>query len=425
MNKSSIIIYKLRATSWIKEKSMNSAFDKISSLKDEYKYVFNLIQKGGPLTKQDLISLSKIKLTTLNRILDQLKEKGLVLESGIAESSGGRRPVLYDVISDTIYLVGVDISRTNTMVVITNLKMETVFKDMFIMDKSSNPVRTAELIFEIINTAIRKLRISLDQLVGVGIGAVGPLNRKEGILLNPINYPSEGWHNVEITKLLSQRFKLPAFLDNGANTAVLAESLYGCGKGYENIAYLNIGVGIRMGAVASGNLVRTLNDSEDAFAHMIVDVDGIACICGNYGCIECYATIQAVTKEFISAFKKGKKSIIEKPIEEITYLDICTAADNGDELSRQILHDTTLIVGTGISNYIKLLNPNMMVISGPIAVNCDYFYENCVEAAMGKLNGSDREKITFSKGGHFGDSAIAVGAAVVVLEKALERRTAR
>jgi predicted NBD/HSP70 family sugar kinase len=90
-------------------------------------------------------------------------------------------------------------------------------------------------------------------------------------------------------------------IDNGANTTILAEYNFGAGKGYQNIAYFNCSTGIRTGAISAGTIVRTINDAEDAFGHMVIKVDGEPCSCGNYGCIDCYSSIYAIIQKYNAA----------------------------------------------------------------------------------------------------------------------------
>jgi predicted NBD/HSP70 family sugar kinase len=103
---------------------------------------------------------------------------------------------------------------------------------------------------------------------------------------------------------------MSVIIDNGANMAALAEYIYGEGKGSDNLAYINCGMGIRTGSISSGTVVRTINGTEDAFGHMVIDVDGELCSCGNYGCVECYSSIPAIVGKFARELKKGRVTAV-------------------------------------------------------------------------------------------------------------------
>jgi predicted transcriptional regulator len=110
---------------------MKSIQEIISNLSEERKKIFSLFQKKGPLTKQDLLPITKTNLSTLNRMIQPLEDERLVVEVGIGESSGGRKPVLYDLNLIKFYLLGIDISRPYTELVITDPKMNILKKQMF------------------------------------------------------------------------------------------------------------------------------------------------------------------------------------------------------------------------------------------------------------------------------------------------------
>ena len=335
----------------------------------EQKNILGLVQKKGPITKSELTLLTKMKLTTLNRAMQPMINYGFIVEADIGESTGGRKPILYDVNPGKYYIIGIDISRTYTQVVITNLKMEILYNFQFEMMSFHTPEKTVNLISDWLANILDKASISKSQIIGVGLGTVGPLRREEGIMVGAKGFDAPGWEHVHIKSIMEQKLKLSVFMDNGANTAVLAEYFFGCGKDVNNMAYINCGVGIRAGVISSGHLVRTINDAEDALGHMIIDVDGDLCTCGNHGCIECYATIPAIVNKFMSALKRGRNSIVSKDISHINYMDILKAAEQGDALAREVIIDSALIFGAGISNYINLVNPQLIVLSGPLVIN--------------------------------------------------------
>lgn len=398
---------------------MNESLKIFQCLSEESKNIFSLIQKKGPLTKNKLLLMTKIKLTSLNRFMQPLEEQGLVVEVGTGASTGGRKPVLYDVHPSRFYLVGLDISRTYTQVIITNLKMEILDRRRFLMQECFTPVKTVKTISTTLKAMLKALLIDTSMLLGVGLGTIGPLDRAEGVILNPKNFPAKGWHHTWIKRMLQQELALPVMIDNGANTAAVAELLFGSGRNLSNIAYFNCGIGIRTGVISSGTIVRTINDAEDAFGHMVIDVDGEQCSCGNYGCIERYSSIPSIVQKYGSAVKKGRFSAVSKPLQEINYMDICDAAEQKAELAREIITDAAAIFGAGLANYMNLLNPDLIVLSGPLIKHSPLFYQVCTRIALKKYYLKEEGKVIFSRGGHFKDSAIAVGAAAMVIESYL------
>lgn len=389
------------------------------SLTGESKQIFNIIQKQGPITKNEVALIAGLKLTTLIRFMQPLLEIGLIVESQIGESTGGRKPVLYDVNKNKFYIVGVEISRVYSQIIITNLKMEILDKQRFKMDETSSPEVTVDVVHRLIMDALAKFESDHSVLLGIGVGTVGPLDREKGIIINPLHFEASGWNNVPLKDMLESKHHCYVTIDNGANTAVLAETYFGAGKDLKNVVYFNCGIGIRTGAIASGVLIRTINDSEDVFGHMVIDVDGEECCCGNFGCIECYSSAHAITKKFISEKKKARMTTITKPISEINYIDICTAAEDGDLLARDVLQSAAAILGAGLANFINLLNPELVILSGQLISNSKLFYETCIEIASKKCYLNKKDNIIFSREGFFRENAISLGAAVLTVENLL------
>lgn len=140
------------------------------SLDERCKYIFSVIQGKGPMSKNELIGMTKIKSTTLNRSLKILLDDKLIVESDLGESTGGRKPCLYDVNRDEYYIIGIDISRTYTKIVITNLKLD--IKGERLLSNEYNVDTISEMIPDAIEELSEKVHIKDSYIIGIGIGIV-------------------------------------------------------------------------------------------------------------------------------------------------------------------------------------------------------------------------------------------------------------
>lgn len=386
--------------------------DLFRSCGEQEKRVFMVLQKSGPLSKNQLMDTTGYKLTSLCRFLRSLEEKKLVVCSQFGESSGGRRPVLYDVGSGNYCLLGVDISRTYTQVAVTDLKLRVCTSRLFAMDASSTPDWTVRNIAE----AAREMLAGPTgrQLVLAGVGAVGPMSREKGKLIAPAHFKAPGWKDVPIVSMLEQALHCPVALDNGANTAVLAESLYGIGRGTSRVLYVHCGVGIRMGMFLDGVLIRTPQNQEDVFGHMVVNADGRRCTCGKHGCLDCYASVRAVSAVFHERQVGGEPSALTP---DAAWGDICQAGEQGDSLAADVLRQAARYLGVGLSNLISLLSPGLVILSGPLIRHSQLFYETAVHTVQKQIQSSQAD-VRFYRGGELEDNAISVGAAALALEEA-------
>lgn len=371
----------------------------------------NVIHKKGLITKKNLQAITGMTLTTLNRVMKSLEDKKLIIEVGTSESTGGRKAVEYGVAKTGVYVIGIDISRTYVKLIISNLKMTIIKREEFSMNHSFSPEKTVEKIIDLIDQKLLELSIDKSEVLGIGVGTVGPLDREKGIMVNPKNFFNEDWGNVSLKEMIEQKTSIPCFIDNGANAAILAEYLFGNGKDLKSIVYIHCGIGIRSAVITDRIIIRTMNDSEDAFAHMIVESNGERCICGNKGCIESYSSIEAMIKRFNLRVKGPNNN---EEIREEDYKKIFDLALRNNEFAAEIINKGAEILGIGIANLVRILNPQLVILCGPLIKNYKLYYDMCINT-FHKINYLNNEVI-FSKGGRFKEDAIAIGAAAMVIE---------
>ncbi|MEI6603598.1 MAG: ROK family protein [Clostridia bacterium] len=394
-------------------------YNPFRDFREETKMAFSLVQKQGPIVKADLVHLSGLTLSTLNRVMAPIELGALVIDSGEAVSSGGRKPHFYDVNKEKPLILGVEISRIAVRVALINLKIEVLESESFPMTTACTPEFVVSKVKGIAIKLAEKVNVSMKDIISVAIGTAGIIDREKGMIISAPLFPLL-WDNVPIVALFDTEFDAQISLDNGANAAVVAEYLFGSGKDSEHVAYFHVGMGIRTGVINSGKLIRAINDKDDALAHMIVDIDGMECTCGNFGCVEAASSISAIMKRFISEVKKGRPSSITKSVEDVNIQDICEAAENGDELAKSIITDAGIYFGTGLSNYISLMNPHTVILSGPLVSYSPLFFRICTGVAMKKCFVGEESTLVFRRGCRYKDDAVVAGMAAMVIEEWIE-----
>lgn len=383
--------------------------DVFSGLNERDLSVFDSILKSGSLTKNDLLQRLDLKMTTLGRSIKQLEDKRLIVESGTAASTGGRKPAEYGVTQNNVYTIGVDVSRTYVKIVLLNLKLKTLGSHRFEAEESMTPQSCTAEISDAIERLLSESSIPKSSVIGIGVGTVGPMDRKSGELLEPQGFPNPSWNDkIPLRYLLREATGLPCEIDNGANTAVLAEYLFGLGRGYQSVAYIHCGVGVRSAVIRDGTVIRTMNDSEDAFAHMTIDIHGSLCKCGNRGCLENAVSLEAVRSRYCSVTGKT-----------ISYKGLFSRATGGDTAAIEALKISAKALGVGISNLAKLMNPELVILSGPLVSNFEPYYSECIGSFQECISRSDRP--AFSKEGSFKEDIVAIGAGLMVLEKRINQ----
>lgn len=393
---------------------MNS-LEKLQMLTDnQCKVVLTLLHRGD-LSNAEIARTLDMKRTSLNNILYPMRDNGIIVESTLGESQGGRRPTLYDIRKEDYLLIGIDISILYVKVVLTNIRMEMLYKEEFLMDETDTPEHTMDHIAEIIKKIKNRFDPDNSRLIGIGLGTAGPLNVKEDLLADSHRFQAAGWECVHPREMLEQRIHCPVVLENGVNCAVLLEALYGSGRVYDNIGYFNCGIGIRVGTSSAGRLIRSLNDQEEAFSQMqMIQYDGEK---NKVHCIEEEITIAAMNMAYLR--KIGRKADPEQAYSMQLFGELARAAETENPVAGQVISHAAQIMGIGISNFIRLMDSDLIIMAGPLIQSCPSYYEQCVQTVRENL---PMKQTVFVKMGQYGSDSIALGAAAVVVENLLRNR---
>jgi glucokinase len=211
-------------------------------------------------------------------------------------------------------------------------------------------------------------RTSLNaEFLGVGVGAPGPLDTKRGVVLLT---PNLGWVNLPLRELVHDGLGIPTAIDNDANCAVLGECWMGAARGARHVIGITIGTGIGGGIVVNGRLYHGASDCAGEIGHTTVEVNGRRCKCGNYGCLEAYASGPAIAGRAVEAIEAGQPSrlpeYVDGELDRITAQTVYQAAHDGDELAEEVVSDTAKFLGAGIANMINIFNPEIVVVFGGV-----------------------------------------------------------
>ncbi len=212
--------------------------------------------------------------------------------------------------------------------------------------------------------------------LGVGIGSPGPLDREKGIV---IFTPNLAWTDAPLRDTVGNALKLPATLDNDANCATLGEWWVGAAKGARHVVGLTIGTGIGGGLILDGKLYHGASDVAGELGHTSIDSTGRKCGCGNYGCLEAYASGPAIAQRAREALAGGEASkmpgLVDGNLARITAATVYAAAHQGDELAGHVVRETAKFLGMGVANFLNIFNPEVVVIAGGVTQAGDALFE--------------------------------------------------
>ncbi|MES2179602.1 MAG: ROK family protein [Gemmatimonadota bacterium] len=279
------------------------------------------------------------------------------------------------------FIVGVDLGGTNiaagAMSVdgTKHLAMRSIPTNASVGDEGVAE-RIAGVVQSVILETIEKTGASSRDFIGIGIGAPGPLDRERGIVLVA---PNLGWKDFPLRDRIQDRLNLPATLDNDANCATFGEWWQGAARGGRNVVGLTIGTGIGGGLILDGALYHGSSDMAGEIGHTTIDLNGRHCKCGNYGCLEAYASASAIAtraREVLVRDEMGSiiPLLVNGKVEDITAAIVYEAARQGDQVASEIVRDTAKYLGAGVANLLNVFNPDIVVLAGGVAAAGDALF---------------------------------------------------
>ena len=228
--------------------------------------------------------------------------------------------------------------------------------------------RIVALVEGVILDALAETDAHRRDFIGIGVGAPGPLDRERGVV---IIAPNLGWRDYPLLDRINEKLGMPATLDNDANCATVGEWWQGAAKGGRNVVGMTIGTGIGGGLIVDGRLFHGSSDVAGEIGHTTIDLNGRSCKCGNYGCLEAYASGPAIaTRAREVLVREDSASMLPSlaggKLEHITAQTVYDAAKQGDALANEIVRDTARYLGAGVANLLNIFNADVVVIAGGV-----------------------------------------------------------
>lgn len=259
------------------------------------------------------------------------------------------------------YAIGIDLGGTNLKAGIVSSDGK-LYQKLSVKTKSNaDPQTISHQIYGLIEEIINNTHLKTTDIIGIGLSSAGLIDKKgETIVFSP-NLPQ--WRNIPIKRMVMERFSMPCVLENDANAAAWGEKWVGAGRDASSLVMITLGTGIGGGIIIDNKLWRGANNVAAEIGHMIIQMDGPKCNCGNYGCIEVYASATAMVRRFKEALKSGTPSLLNTS-GEITAKTINDAALQGDKAALNILKETGQYLGIALVNIMHVLNPEIIVLTG-------------------------------------------------------------
>ena len=268
-----------------------------------------------------------------------------------------------------MYYYGVDIGGMSIKFGIVDDKGNLVSKKVVALDyKKDNVSQIVEMMKEKLESLCQQAKIGKNEIKGLGFGCPGACDAENGILLNANNL---GWSNVNLRELFKD-MRLPVFIDNDANAALIGEKMFGAAKPYKDCLILTIGTGLGGGIMINNQMYYGNEGKAAELGHMCIEMNGRQCSCGHKGCWEPYVSATALMKDTKAAMEANKDSYMwefcDGKLDNVNGKTAFEVAYNTeDKAAKEVVKNFTYYLAEGIRSYCNIFRPEAIIIGGGVS----------------------------------------------------------
>jgi len=324
--------------------------------------MLNLVRKHQPVSRADLARYSGLQRSTVSAITGRLISEHWLRKGAVGDLPRGRKPTFLHLNSDRVGIIGVDIQPVTTTLAVASMDPQLQAQESF--STGNDPVefiaRLSHRILDLIRAYPKR------SFEGVGISLPGRID----ISSQRVTFaPNLGWSDLDLKTPLKRATRLPVELENVANACALAELWSGRhGEGVRNLLAVTVSdpVGVGVGMIMNGQLIRGSTGVSGEFGHVALVADGPQCRCGNRGCWETLASNAAAVRYYTESVSVHKGDGSKSATARVPFGDILRLAEQGDVKACQALDQMAHYLGIGIAMLVSGLAPDVLVVVGEV-----------------------------------------------------------
>lgn len=379
--------------------------------------VLDAIRVAGTISRVELTAVTGLTSATVSTAVRRLVDDGLVVTSGLGESTGGKRRVLLRLDPAARYAVGVNLDHEGLRFAVTDLAGNVVAEGALPGTAADEPADVLEALASKISGMLRTAGVDRRKVLGIGFVSPGAIHLPAGMsFLPPFLQP---WANRPVRETLQTLTGLPVLLENDATAAAVGEYWSGGAGRTTAFGALFLGAGIGSGVIVNGAVYRGASSNSGEIGHVCVDAAGPACWCGSRGCVETLASPGAVVRR---AAERGLRLDGDLEIEQFAAL--ARAARAGHDTARELLEESAELVAIAAQTLANVMDLGHIVLTGPVVALAAEAYESAVVARLkGAFFARLNHRIQVEVSARAADAA-TIGGAAAVLYAALAPRTA-
>jgi len=366
--------------------------------------ILNKIRTNAPISRAEIAKETKLTPPTVSSNVKELIEQGLVKESELGESQGGRKPTMLLINHKAFYVIGVDVGPEKIECILADLSGAIIERNSIQLTIPITNEQFLSVLKDGIHHVIQDKSVDAEKIIGIGIAMHGVVEVETGVSLFA---PNLGLTNIPIKEELEKEFDLEVKVENDARAMALGEAWFGDHGELTSMLAMNLGRGVGAGLVIDGKLYHGAQDIAGEVGHMTIDLHGEICECGNRGCLQTFATGEAIAKQ-----AKKYLNEIDSPI---TGEKVYELALEGNEDCINILEKLGESIGIGLTNLIHVINPEKIVLGGGVTKS-ERFILPIIRETVVKWSLTPYAKQTDIVVSKFGDDATIIGAVALLLE---------
>jgi predicted NBD/HSP70 family sugar kinase len=320
--------------------------------------VLKLIFERDPISRAEVARITNLTRATVSEIVASLIEEGLVKEAGYGESLGGKAPILLSLVSDSRYLIGLNLAQDKFIGSVTNLRGE-IKETIELPVDGTGGEQALHVVYRILD---QLTSMGWNPLFGIGVGTPGLVNTRDGVVVQAVNL---SWKDLPLAELLSSRYRLPVTLLNDSQAMAIGEFVYaGSHPSHGNLVVVNVRRGVGAGILINGRLFQGDGGGAGEIGHVVIDENGALCRCGKRGCLETIASATAVVQRAVALAPNYPASALAQNPQGISLDTLESAWRADDPLARQVMSDAAQSLGKSIAGLVSVLNIHRIVLTG-------------------------------------------------------------
>ncbi len=384
--------------------------------------VLDVVRRGAAETRPEIMRRTGLGRAVAVHRVEELLDRGLLMEDGLAASSGGRAPRALRFHARAGHILVADLGATSIGVGIADLSGNLVEQYEEPADITDGPEAILGQVDQLFTELSERSDDTLGDLWGIGIGVPGPVEFATGRPTSPPIMP--GWDGYPVRERFSSHRGVPVWVDNDVNLMALGEYRAGVARGHDAAIFVKIGTGIGAGILIDGRLHRGAQGSAGDVGHIqVTDDPSIICRCGNVGCLEALAGGAALARDGMQAARDGRSPVLGRLLAErgrIQATEVGWAAAHGDAVSRELIAAAGRRIGRMVATLVNALNPSLVVIGGGVTGVGDALIAAVRETVYARsLPLATRDLLLVRA--NLGDEAGRIGAASIVADELFSR----